>query len=112
MNHIINVDLSINSKDAFSILCKTLDVELVDDPLNKQETARVNAETKRIEAEVNAETKRINAQAEADANTIINNSLTENVIRQNYIDALRDIGKKGNLVVVPDGSSPMIKVGE
>ena len=80
--------------------------------LNKQETAKVNAETKKIEAEVNAETKRINAEAEANANTIINNSLTENVIRQNYIDALREIGKNGNLVVVPEGSTPMVQVGE
>lgn len=80
--------------------------------LNKQETAKVNAETKKIEAEVNAETKRINAEAEANANSIINNSLTENVIRQNYIDALREIGKNGNLVVVPEGSTPMVQVGE
>lgn len=50
------------------------------------QTAEVEAEKDRKVAEVNAETKRIKAQAEADANAILNNSLTENVLRQEMID--------------------------
>lgn len=69
--------------------------------LNAQETAKVEAETKVIEA-----------QAEADANKILNESLTDKVLQQNYIDALKEIGNNGNLVVVPENSMPMINTGE
>lgn len=67
--------------------------------LNEQETAKVKAETKKI-----------NAQADADANAILTQSLTDQVIQQHYIDALTEIGKNGNLVVVPEGSTPMVNV--
>lgn len=65
--------------------------------LNEQEAARVKAETKVIEA-----------KGEADANEILSKSLTPEVIQQHYIDALTEIGNKGNLVVVPEGSTPMV----
>lgn len=68
---------------------------------NEQETARVQAETKRIEAE-----------GEAAANKVLTESLTPEVLQQRYIDALKEIGAKGNLVVVPEGSTPMIQVGD
>lgn len=65
--------------------------------LNAQETAKVEAETKKIEA-----------QGEADANAILTESLTPEVLEQRYIDALKSIGKEGNLVVVPEGSQPIV----
>ena len=65
--------------------------------LNAQETAKVEAETKKIEA-----------QGEADANAIMTQSLTPEVLQQRYIDALKSIGKNGNLVVVPEGSQPIV----
>lgn len=65
--------------------------------LNEQETAKVNAETKKIEA-----------QGEAEANDVLSKSLTPEVIQQNYIDALSKIGEHGNLVVVPNGSTSLI----
>lgn len=68
--------------------------------LNDQETARVEAETKIIEA-----------QGEAEANRVLSESLTPEVIQQHYIDALTEIGQRGNLVVVPEGSSPLVTVG-
>lgn len=37
-------------------------------------------------------------------------ALKENVIQQNYIDALKSIGKNGNLVVVPENSTPLVDV--
>lgn len=53
--------------------------------------------------------KRYNeAQGEADANAVLANSLNDQVIRQHYIDALKSIGKDGNLVVVPEGSQPIV----
>ena len=66
--------------------------------LNDQETAKVQAETKRIEAE-----------GEAAANKVLSESLTPEVVQQHYIDALISIGKNGNLVVVPDGSQPIVQ---
>lgn len=65
--------------------------------LNAQETAKVEAETKKIEA-----------QGEADANAVLTQSLTPEVLQQRYIDALKSIGREGNLVVVPEGSQPIV----
>lgn len=65
--------------------------------LNEQEAAKVRAETKIIEA-----------QAEAEANKVLSESLSDEVLRQNYIDALREIGENDNLVVVPEGSQPIV----
>jgi len=66
--------------------------------LNEQEAAKVKAETKVIEA-----------KGEADANETLSKSLTPEVIQQHYIDALTQIGEKGNLVVVPEGSTPLVQ---
>jgi regulator of protease activity HflC (stomatin/prohibitin superfamily) len=65
--------------------------------LNEQETAKVEAETKVI-----------NAKGAADANRVLTESLTQEVIQQHYIDALTQIGSSGNLVVVPEGSQPIV----
>jgi len=63
--------------------------------LNEQETAKVEAETKKIKA-----------QGEADANAVLNNSLTDNVLKQKYIDAL---GNAKQLIVTPDGTNTLIQ---
>lgn len=67
---------------------------------NQQETAKVEAETKKI-----------TAQGEADANAILTQSLTDEVLQQRYIEALKEIGANGNLVVVPEGSQPIVGAG-
>lgn len=64
---------------------------------NRQETARIEAETKSIEA-----------QGEADANAILTESLTPEVLQQRYYETLQQIGESGNLVVVPEGSQPIV----
>lgn len=64
---------------------------------NQQETAKIKGETKVIEA-----TK------EAEANRVLNESLTDNVLTQEYIDALKEMSKNGNIVVVPQGSTPVV----
>ena len=65
--------------------------------LNEQEAAKVEAETKRITAE-----------GEANANRELQSSLTQDVLMARYIEALKEIGAKGNLIVVPEGSMPLI----
>ena len=62
--------------------------------INKQETAKVEAETRRIEAE-----------GEAEANKVLNDSLSDKVLMQHYIDALAGAD---SLTIVPDGSQPII----
>lgn len=69
--------------------------------VNKQETAKVNAETAVIEA-----------QGTAEANDVLSQSLTDEVLQQKYIDALREIGANGNLVVVPEDSQPLVRANK
>lgn len=63
---------------------------------NEQDTARIEAETRIIESEGVAESNRILAE-----------SLTDEVLTQNYIDA---INNSNTIYVVPEGSAPMIGV--
>lgn len=76
------------------------------------EVAKQKAQNEQETAKVQAETKKIEAQGEADANAILAQSLNDQVLQQHYIDALKDVGKEGNLVVVPNGSTPMINTGK
>ena len=64
---------------------------------NRQETARIEAETLSIEA-----------QGEADANAILAQSLTDEVLQQQYIEALKAAADNGGLIVVPEGSQPIV----
>ncbi len=77
---------------------------------NEQESARVKAETKKVEAEVDAETQVIKAKAEAEANRIIDESLTENVLKQKYYETLQDIGQSGNLIIMPNESNAIVQL--
>ena len=77
---------------------------------NEQESARVKAETKKVEAEVDAETQVIKAKAEAEANRIIDESLTEIVLKQKYYETLQDIGQSGNLIIMPNESNAIVQL--
>ncbi len=59
----------------------------VETALQKQEQAKVEAETLKIEAAANAEVKIIQAKAEADANKILSESITPNVLKKMEMDA-------------------------
>ena len=74
------------------------------------EIAKAQAQNEQETEKVKAETKRVKAEGEANANRVLTESLTPEVLQQRYIDALRAIGEKGNLVVVPEGSTPMVQV--
>lgn len=56
-------------------------------------------------AKVEAETKVIESQGTADANRILAESLTDEVLKQHYIDA---INNSDTVYVVPEGSQPII----
>lgn len=76
------------------------------------EVAKQKAQNEQETAKVQAETKKIEAQGEADANAVLAQSLNDQVLTKQYIDALKDVGKEGNIVVVPNGSTPMINTGK
>lgn len=71
------------------------------------EIAKQTAENNKNVAEVEAQTKVVQAQGEAEANKIVNESLTAEVIQQHYIEALEAIGAQGNLIVT-DGNSQLL----
>lgn len=70
------------------------------------EVAKQKAKNEQETAKVEAETKRIKAQGEADANKVLNDSLTDNVLRQHYIDALKNVDQ---LIVTPESSNTLIQ---
>jgi regulator of protease activity HflC (stomatin/prohibitin superfamily) len=58
-----------------------------------------------------AERKRIEAEGQARAQQIVSQSLTPQIIEYQRIQALRDIGAKGNLIITPmGGATPLIQV--
>ena len=64
---------------------------------NRQETARIDGETEVIKA-----------QKEAEANEILTQSLTPEVLEQQYIEALKSAAENDNLIVVPENSQPIV----
>lgn len=72
---------------------------------SQQQLVQAQNDTKVKEEQ--AKQKSIEAKGVADANKILNDSLTDKVIQSQYIDALKNAK---DLVVVPNGSSPMINV--
>ena len=72
---------------------------------SKQKLMQAEAQTKVKEEE--ARQKVIEAQGIADSNRILNDSLTDKVLQDKYIDALKNAK---SLVVTPEGSTPMIGV--
>jgi regulator of protease activity HflC (stomatin/prohibitin superfamily) len=102
---------------------KWADAGIIVEEINLQEirypesvTARfAEAQNSRIEIEraqadkqravVEAETRVITAQGEADANRVLSESLTPQVLQQRYVDAL---SKSSTVYVVPEGSQPLV----
>lgn len=74
-------------------------------------TEIVKAQAELEAAQISAQQKVVQAQAEADANTKLAASLTDPILRQRYLDTLKELAKAGNLVVVPaDGGNQIINI--
>jgi regulator of protease activity HflC (stomatin/prohibitin superfamily) len=79
----------------------------------QQAQIQVTAEKAKLEAtQVSAQQQVVQAKAQAQANDELAKSLSSTVLQSRYIDALKSIGAKGNLVVVPAGSTPLVNVGK
>jgi regulator of protease activity HflC (stomatin/prohibitin superfamily) len=73
----------------------------------------VTKEKAKLQAtQVSAQQQVVQAKAQAEANAELSKGLNQNVLTSRYIDALKEIGAKGNLVVVPAGSNPNIYTGK
>ncbi len=89
--------------------------EAVEDALKDVEVAnqkQQKAEAELKAAEVSAQQKVVEAQAEADANRVLSESLSPEVLQQRYLDTLAKLANEGNLVVVPEGFNGLINVGQ
>lgn len=73
-----------------------------------QRTKAVEAETKLIEAQGQAQADIEKARGEAEANKLLSNSLTPEVLEQRKIDALIEAAKGGNLIVDGGGSGLLL----
>jgi regulator of protease activity HflC (stomatin/prohibitin superfamily) len=71
----------------------------------QQQLAQTQAATKVKEEE--AKQKRIEAQGDADANRIKSNSLTDKILQDRYIDALKN-GK--GIYMLSEGSNPLVQI--
>lgn len=76
------------------------------------EIAKQTALNEQERIKVESETKIIQANADAEANRILSESLSDDVLQQKYIEALKEIGANGNLVVVPEDSQPLVRANK
>lgn len=76
------------------------------------EIAKQTALNEQERIKVESDTKIIQANADAEANRILNESLSDDVLQQKYIEALKEIGANGNLVVVPEDSQPLVRANK
>lgn len=67
----------------------------------------ISAQAQIVEAEARAKAAVAEAEGQAKANEILTKSLTEKVLQQKWIDAIRD---SGGTIVVPDGSAPLLNL--
>lgn len=75
----------------------------------KTEISKVEAQNEQEAQRVRMDTEVMIAEKEAEANKIRSESLTPEILQQEYIDALRSIGNgAGNVIVVPEGTMPVI----
>lgn len=74
-------------------------------------TEIVKAQAELEASQISAQQKVVQAKAEADANATLAASLTDPILRQRYLDTLKELAKAGNLVVVPaDGGNQIINI--
>lgn len=71
-------------------------------------TQIVKAQAELEAAQISAQQKVVQAESEAKANAVLAASLTDPILRQRYLDTLKELAAAGNLVVVPEGGGNQI----
>lgn len=77
------------------------------------QAARIEVEKAQADleaAEVNAQQKIVQAEAEAEANRVLAESLSPEILEQRKLDMLVEVGKGGNLVVVPEDFGGLVSI--
>ncbi len=67
----------------------------------------ISAQAQIVEAEAKAKAAVAEAEGQAKANDILTKSLTDKVLQQKWIDAIRD---SNGTIVVPDGAAPLLNL--
>lgn len=75
----------------------------------KVEAAEADAKVKVTQAQAEADAAVIKAQGEADANKLLDSSLTDKILRQNYLEKWNGALPKVSLA---DGSETIIDIGD
>ena len=76
-------------------------------PYGREIWAWVSKKAQIVEAEAKAQATVEMARGQAEANRILAESLTEPLLRNAWIEAIKE---SGNAIVVPDGSTPFVQV--
>jgi len=85
--------------------------EQVEESIKQVEVAQQKEEQAQADlraTEVSAQAQVVEAQAEADANRLRSDSITPELIEANRVEAYREAAKNGGLIVVPEGSQPIV----
>lgn len=69
------------------------------------QTQVVKAQAELEATKISSQQKVVQAEAEAKANSTLNASLSDNILRQRYLDTLKELAAAGNLVMVPADNS-------
>lgn len=82
---------------------------------DQAQQARINVEREQANleaAEIQAQQQVAQATAQAEANRILTESLSPQILQQRYLDTLSELAAEGNLVVVPEGFNGLVNVGQ
>jgi len=77
------------------------------------QSARIEVEKAEADLEkskIDAQQRIAVAEAEAEANRVLAASLTDAVLKQRYLDTLRELAASGNVVVVPEGFGGLVNI--
>jgi hypothetical protein len=78
--------------------------------VEESEQKEAKAQNELAAATVEAQTQVEQARAAAEANRLLSESLTPEVLEYKRLETLERIGAAGNLVIVPEGSTPFVQV--
>lgn len=87
------------------------DVKARFDEAQNARTEVEKAEAELDKSKIDAQQKVAQAEAEAEANRILAESLSDEILQQRYLDTLKELAKGGNTIVVPEGFNGLVNVG-
>lgn len=105
---------AVSALEDYGVVVTSVDIQdvrysqAVEDSLQAVQTA----ENALAEAQANAEALRVSSEAEANANRTVADSVTPELIEMRKADAMHEAARNGSLIVVPEGSQPIVDTRE